>query len=130
LALASNGGTLGPSCNGADPKITDITAAQSSDTGNANRFTFNVTVQNLGSKNQSGNVLQSVIIVLDGTKNGEKGVPPLKARQKYTFAYDVMRAAGAGPGTTHVALRFKMITPAGTSSEDCATNNDVSRLVF
>jgi len=64
LAFAANGATPGTSCNGADPAITDVTAAQSSGTGDANRFTIHVTVQNLGSKNQSGDVLQSVVFRL------------------------------------------------------------------
>jgi hypothetical protein len=130
LALASTGGTPSASCNGADPTITDVTGARASSAGKANLFTFDVTVQNVGSKNQSGNVLQSVIVNLDGTKNGEKAIPPLKAGQKYTFPYDVQRAAGAGVGTTRVGLRFTMIAPPGISSEHCSANDDVARLVF
>jgi hypothetical protein len=85
LARASNGAPAIARCNGADPTIEEATGARSSEAGEANRCTFDVTV---------------------------------------------LRAPGADAGTTLVGLRFTTIKPSGTSSEDCAVNRQITRLVF
>jgi hypothetical protein len=114
-------------CQGADPAITNVTTTNISSEG-LTTYTLMVTVTNLGSSGQRSNVLQSVQIRLDGSKNGEKGLPPLAAGAKYTFAYDVQRATDAAAGSTKVALRLVMHQPSGLGPQDCSAAND-SQLV-
>jgi hypothetical protein len=114
-------------CRGADPAITNVTTTKVSSEGLAT-YTLRVTVTNLGSSGQPGNVLQSVEIRLDGAKNGEKGVPPLAAGAKYTFPYDVKRATDAAAGTTKVDLHLVMHQPSGVGPQDCSAANDSLRV--
>ena len=114
-------------CQGADPAITNVKTTKISRAGLAT-YTLSVTVTNLGSSGQRPNVLQSVEIRLDGAKNGEKGVPPLAAGAKYTFPYDVQRAADAAAGTTKVDLHLVMHQPAGVGPQDCSAANDSQRV--
>jgi hypothetical protein len=130
LALATGNNPGAATCNGADPAITNVSSAVSRNPAEANQYTLTVTVTNLGSKNQPGNVLQSVVIILDRAKNGEKGIPPLRAGQKYSFTYDVLRASGAARGTTVVNFHLVMHQPAGAGAQDCSTSNDSYREVI
>jgi hypothetical protein len=116
-------------CEGADPAITDVTTSQTSNAG-LTSYALKVTVTNLGSQAQSGNVMQSVVVRLDHEKNGEKGVPPLAAGAKYTFSYAVQRAHGSGTGTTTVDFRLIMDRPSGVGPQDCSTANDSQRVVL
>ena len=92
-------------CQGADPAITNVVSSSSENNG-LTHFTLTTTVVNLGSQAQPGNELQSVDIYLDGVKNGEKGIPPLRAGQQYSFTYDVSRASDAEAGSTKVKLHL------------------------
>jgi hypothetical protein len=74
--------------------------------------------------------LQSVDIWLDGEKKAEKGLPPLAAGAKYTFPYDVQRAADAAAGTTKVDLHLVMHQPSGVIPQDCSASNDSQRVVI
>jgi hypothetical protein len=130
LAMAAGNNPQTATCNGADPAITNVSSVVSTDPAQADHYTLTVTVTNLGSKNQAANVLQSVVIVLDRSKNGEKGIPPLRAGQKYSFTYDVLRASGAAPGTTVVNFHLVMHRPASTGMQDCSTANDSYREVI
>jgi len=112
--------TSGSACQGPDPAIVSVVSAQSTASPGVNRFTLTVTVANLGSQNQAGNVLQSVNIVLDDNKNGQKGIPPLRAGQRYTFTYDVLRAEDTEAGSTD--LRFHLVQQNG--EVDCNSGND------
>jgi len=66
-----------------------VTKAKSNDANDLNRYTLTISVTNVGSQAQKASTLQSVDIALDGTKNGQKGVPPLRPGQTYSFNYDV-----------------------------------------
>jgi hypothetical protein len=118
--------TSGATCQGADPAITKVVSA-SSDLGSVTRFTLTTTVANLGSANQPRTDLQSVDIFLNGEKNGEKGIPPLRAGQQYTFTYDVMRADGTEPGSTVVRMHLTQHGPSGPA-EDCNPDNGNYRI--
>jgi hypothetical protein len=122
IAAASPAENPSAACRGADPAITNVVPAQTTN-NDVNRYTLTIDVTNLGPQGQKANVLQSVDIVLDGTKNGEKGIPPLAAGQKYSFGYDVLRAEDARPGSTRVRLHLVVHQPAGVAA-DCNTAND------
>jgi len=115
--------TSAPACQGVDMAITAITSTSTQST-DVTRFTLTVTVANLGTKNEPGNTLQSVEIVLDDNKNGQKGVPPLRAGQKYTFTYDVLRANDTEPGSTIV--KFHIVQQSAV--QDCNPANDSYRI--
>ena len=123
LAAATN---AAPICTGADPAFTSVvqTATQS---GDVQHFTLSITVGNLGSKRQPSNTLQSVVIIVDGTKTGEKGIPPLAPGKTYSFTYDVQRATDTEPGSTHVRLHIVQHNQTGPSA-DCNTSNDLYRI--
>ena len=91
--------------------------------GAANRYALKITTANLGTAGQRANVLQSVVITLDGIKNGEKGIPPLASGQSYTFTYIVLRASDAAANTTKVDLQLVVHSPAG-AAQDCNLTND------
>lgn len=120
IMLAAAAAMTSGSCQGADPAIVSVVSAPATAGQGVNRFTLTVTVANLGSQNQAGNVLQSVNIVLDDSKNGQKGIPPLRAGQRYTFTYDVLRAEDTEPGSTDV--RFHLVQNNGQT--DCNAGND------
>jgi hypothetical protein len=111
------GGLSGSACPGAAPSISNVTTAMSTNADGLSRYTLTVAVTNVGAQGQKANVLQSVDIFLDRAKNGEKGVPPLRAGQTYSFTYGVSRAQDARPGSTSVDLRI--VNDAGHSLRTC-----------
>jgi hypothetical protein len=118
LAMAS-----GATCSGAVPAITKVTTSQPTSAGGINTYTLDVTVANIGSAGQPGNTLQSVAIFLDDQKKDEKGLPPLRPGQTYSFPYEVRRSADAAAGTTTV--RFHLL-----NVPDCAGAKDTKRIVI
>ena len=127
LLVAAAAMASGASCQGADPAIVSVVSAKSMAATDVNRFTLTVTVANLGSQNQAQNVLQSVTIVLDGSTNGEKGIPPLRVGQRYSFPYDVIRAEGTEPGSTTVRLHLVQHSGSGVV-QGCDPPNDRYRI--
>ena len=126
LLAAAAAMSAAPTCTGADPAIKSVVSTQSQ-SGDVNHFTLTITVANLGSKRQAANTLQSVVIVLDGTKNGEKGIPPLAPGKEYSFTYDVQRAADTEPGSTHVRLHLRVHNQSPPAA-DCNLGNDDYRI--
>jgi archaellum component FlaG (FlaF/FlaG flagellin family) len=110
-------GQSASACTGPSASIANVTTSQSTDSNGLDRYTLTIAVKNVGSQSQKSNVLQSVDIFLDHAKNGEKGVPPLRAGQTYSFTYDVQRAEDARRGSTSVDLR---LTPATANSRNCS----------
>ena len=128
LAQASGGGMQGqmgqsPPANGMHsmmqapcstngPAISSARLQGVSHEGALNRYHIAVTVTN-GGPSQPGNTLQSVQIYQNGDKNDQKGVPPLKTGQSYTFVHDFLRSSDANERTTN--FRFTL-----TSATNCA----------
>jgi hypothetical protein len=108
-------GQAASACHGPIASIANVTTSQSTNADGLDRYTLTVAVKNVGSQGQKSNTLQSVDIFLDRAKNGEKGVPPLRAGQTYSFTYDVQRAEGARRGSTAVDLRLTPSTARNCS---------------
>jgi hypothetical protein len=109
-------------CQGAQPAITNVTSTSTESDG-VTHFTLTAIVANLGPMDQSGNDLQSVDIILDGAKNGEKGIPPLRSGQLYSFVYNVDRNADAAQGSTRVRLHLVQHGPP-VAVQNCASDGD------
>jgi hypothetical protein len=124
LVVAQNTTGVASSCKGADPAIVSAKVVSSMPRGDMNEIHVAVTVVNNGSMRQASNVLQSVNVYQNATKVGQKGVPPLKPGQAYTFPYVFDRAVDAGTGTTHLRFALTLTQPSPAGSEDCGRDND------
>lgn len=107
LALAVVLADANLACARTAPAISSVTSRIDDASGKVNTYALHVSVVNHGSQHQASNVLQSVSIFQDGSKVGEKGVPPLAAGGSYAFDYTFTRADGARPGTTSLAFRLE-----------------------
>lgn len=115
-------------CAGADPSITAVTVQSVTPQGGPNglnRYNLVGTVVNTGSEAQASNVLQFVDIYAYGNKLDERGIPPLRPGQSYTFSYPWLRSSDAGNGTT--TLNFRMDMRQG---QDCSPTNGSYSLRF
>ena len=116
-------------CAGADPAIVSVAVHRVVPLGALNRYELAGRVVNMGRAAQAGNVLQFVDIYQNGVKINERGIPPLKPGQSYTFSYASERSRQAGNGTT--TLWFQLAVPAGArASQNCNPNNDRVKLSF
>jgi subtilase family serine protease len=109
------------SCGGANPSITGVAVQSVSPQGGPNglnRYNLVGTVVNMGSEAQASNVLQFVDIYAYGNKLDERGIPPLRPGQSYTFTYPWLRSTGAGNGTTTLNFQIDM-----RQGQDCNPSN-------
>jgi len=120
LAAASNGAP----CHGADPVIASVTSRLAGDNGMLNRYAVHVVVTNRGQRRQPPNDLQSVDIIENGQKVGEKGVPPLAPGQSYAFDHVYQRSSEAEDGSTHFTFRLVQ----DENGDACATTDNEFRL--
>jgi len=104
LALAVVLADANIACARTAPAISGVTSRIDASSGGLNTYGLHISVVNHGSQRQASNVLQSVSIFQDGTKVGQKGIPPLAAGGSYAFDYTFSRATGARPGTTTFAF--------------------------
>jgi hypothetical protein len=120
LLLAQN-----TACSGADPAITSVRVASSSQQAGNTIYHLSGVVQNVGRTKQAPNVLQFVDIDISGTgKVDSRGIPPLRPGQKYTFGYDFKRSSGAGDGSSHLHFKMDFRQPSPPGSQDCNPAND------
>ena len=124
LAAACISPASAASCNGADPAIVSVSVANVTTEGALNRYHFTGRVTNLGNRAQPSNVLQFVDIYQNGVRKDDRGIPPLRPGQSYSFGYDYLRSTDAGAGTSRLRFRIRMRQPAGQSSQDCNIGND------
>ncbi len=124
LASAQAGTAVAASCAGADPAIVSVSVANVTTQGALNRYHFTGRVINLGSSAQPSNVLQFVDIYQNGIRKDDRGIPPLRPGQSYTFGYDYLRSTEAGAGTSRLTFRIRMRQPQSPSSQDCNLGND------
>ena len=127
LGLATT--TVGwAACNGADPKVTNVSVKDVSSDGNLNHYQITGTVVNLGSQAQPSNTLQFVDIFMDSDKVDTKGIPPLKPGESYTFTYVSKRSADAANGTT--PMRFVIDEVNRSTYLDCDAAADSFAFTF
>lgn len=112
-------------CAGANPAITSVAVKNMTQTGQLNTYHMVGTVTNLGNEAQPSNTLQFVDIYIDQQKRNDRGIPPLAPGQSYTFGFDWDRSTDAGPGTTTVNFRTRMV-----QGSDCNPSNGVSSVTF
>jgi hypothetical protein len=112
-------------CAGANPAITSVVVKNVTSVGLLNTYHMAGTVTNLGSQGQPSNTLQFVDIYIDGQKRNDRGIPPLAPGQSYTFGFDWSRSSGAGPGTTTVHFRIRMV-----QGMDCNPANGTNSVTF
>lgn len=112
-------------CNGPDPAITSVVVKNVTTSGRLNTYHIVGTVTNLGSQAQPSNALQFVDIYVDRMKRDDRGIPPLRPGQSYTFGYDWSRSTDAGNGTT--TAHFQMDIRQGS---DCNPNNGTASVTF
>jgi subtilase family serine protease len=121
--------TLAAACTGANPAIVTVQPRlASTDENNVNHYEIAVTVQNLGTMKQAGNVLDSVTMRQDSTKVDQKGLQPLAPGQSQTVVFNVARAAGAANGSTHLHFAIKFTQPLPPGDEDCNSDNGAQSL--
>jgi CARDB len=124
LALAPPA-ALAATCAGANPAITSVVVKNVTNNGLTNTYHMVGTVSNLGSAGQPSNTLQFVDIYVDRVKHDDRGIPPLAPGQSYTFGYDWVRSVDAGPGTTTVHFRIRMV-----QGSDCNPANGTNSVTF
>ncbi len=117
------------SCSGPDPAITGaVVQSQTMTPGGLNSYTIAITVQNVGSKGQPSNLLQSVEVMQNGDHVDQKGLQPLRPGQKQTVTYTFTRSHGAAPHTTRFDFVLAQRTYAISGPQDCSAGNDRFRL--
>lgn len=110
-------------CSGADPAIVSVVVKSVTRVGALNRYLLQGRIVNLGGTAQASNVLQFVDIYGNRAKLNDRGIPPLKPGQSYTFSYVSSRSHQAGRGTTTLVFKMDMRQPAGFSAQDCNPND-------
>jgi hypothetical protein len=116
------------SCAGPDPAITGAVVQSQTSNGDLNTYTVAITVQNVGTKGQPSNLLQSVDVMQNGDKVGEKGLQPLRPGQKQTVTYAFTRSTGAAAHTTRLTFALTQRTYSIPGPQDCSAANDRFRL--
>ncbi len=124
VALTSSGASAA-GCNGPNPAITSVVVKNVTTSGQLNTYHIVGTVTNLGTQAQPSNTLQFVDIYVDRMKRDNRGIPPLRPGQSYTFGYDWSRATDAGNGTT--TAHFQMDIRQGS---DCNPTNGNASVTF
>lgn len=124
-ALLAPLGASAASCAGANPAITSTVMKSVTSAGPLNTYHLVGTVTNLGSSGQSSSTLQFVDIYVDGQKHNERAIPPLAPGQAYNFGFDWSRSSDAGPGTTTVRFRIRMV-----QGSDCNPANGSNSVTF
>jgi hypothetical protein len=124
LALAPPAASAA-SCGGANPAITSVVVKNVTNSGSINTYHLMGTVTNLGSQAQPSNTLQFADIYIDGQKRNDRGIPPLAPGQTYNFGFDWSRSSDAGPGTTTVRFRIRMV-----QGSDCDPANGSNSVTF
>jgi len=107
LALAVVLADANLACARTAPAISGVTSRIDASAAGLNTYGLHISVVNHGSQRQPSNVLQSVSIFQDGSKVGERGIPPLASGGSYAFDYTFSRATGARPGTTTFAFALQ-----------------------
>ncbi len=129
LLLAQASGA--PACSGADPAITKaVSRLVSTDSSGTNHYQLTVTVVNFGASGEPSNALISVDVWQDENKVDEKGLPPLRAGQAYSFNESYVRASDAAMGSTTFRFALDFHQPAISPASDCDTSNDTYKLKF
>ena len=124
-ALLAPLGASAASCAGANPAITSAVVKNVTSAGQLNTYHMTGTVTNLGTAGQPSSTLQFVDIYVDGQKRNDRGIPPLAPGQSYNFGFDWSRSSDAGPGTTTVRFRIRMV-----SGSDCNPGNGSNSVTF
>jgi hypothetical protein len=125
LALAALLADVNETCEQPQLQIASVTSQLTGDVGAVNHYDLRVVVANSGGARQPSDVLQSVSIYQDGSKVGEKGVPPLGARGSYAFDQPFQRSDQANAGTTSFTFRLH---PDRNASAACYGEGDRYRL--
>jgi hypothetical protein len=129
IALAAPLMAAPASCAGPDPAITGaVVASQSMQPGGLNSYTIAITVQNMGTKGQPSNLLQSVEVMQNGDHVDQKGLQPLRPGQKQTVMYTFTRSHGAAPHTTRFTFTLAQKGMSIPGPQDCSADNDTFRL--
>ena len=125
LLALTPGAAPAAGCAGANPALTSVTVKNVTTSGQLNTYHMVGTVTNLGSQGQPSNTLQFVDIYVDQAKKNDRGIPPLAPGQSYTFGFDWPRSSDAGPGTTTVHFRIRMV-----QGSDCNPANGTNSVTF
>jgi len=112
-------------CAGANPAITSVVVKNVTTSGQLNTYHIVGTVTNLGSQAQPSNTLQFVDIYAETDRHDDRGIPPLAPGQSYTFRYDWQRSSDAGPGSTTVHFRIRMV-----QGQNCSPANGTNSVTF
>jgi len=128
--LATSSPLLAAQCNGVDLSVGSVAVKSVSASGGVNRYQIAGVVTNIGSSSQEADALQSVDIYQGNEKLDSRGIPPLKARQSYSFSYASMRATEGGAGTTHLRFQLNVAHPSPADSQICNMANDSFTLTF
>ncbi|HTU83566.1 MAG TPA: hypothetical protein VMF61_15665 [Candidatus Acidoferrales bacterium] len=105
------GAPAAPACGGLAFQSVAVKTVTSA--AGLNHYQITGTVINNGTKAQPSNTLQFVDIFTSAhQKLNDRGIPPLKPGQTYTFGYTYDRSIQAGNGTSHLVFRIDMRQPA------------------
>jgi hypothetical protein len=128
IALAAPLIATSSSCSGPDPAITGAVVQSHTSNGDINTYVVAITVQNVGTKGQPSNLLQSVEVMQNGDHVDQKGLQPLRPGQKQTVTYTFTRSHGAAAHTTRLTFNLLQHTYAIPGPEDCSAANDQFKL--
>jgi hypothetical protein len=96
-------------CSGTNPAITAAAVKNVSSADRLNTYHLAGTVTNRGTMSEPSNTLQFVDVFVDGQRRDDRGIPPLAVGQSYSFGFDWLRSIDAGPGSTTVLFRLRMV---------------------
>ncbi|MHB8147113.1 MAG: hypothetical protein ACYDGM_07650 [Vulcanimicrobiaceae bacterium] len=130
LAAQTAVASASAACPGPDPAIASVAVTSVTREGSLNRYQLAGKVVNVGGTAQAANVLQFVDIYQNGVKINERGIPPLKPGQSYTFHYASERSDQAGKGTTTLWFKLDVPQTSPAVSQNCNPNNDRFKLRF
>ena len=114
------------SCTGIAPSIAGVHLTGSTMNGTVNVYHFSGRVTNIGSKAEPSNTLQFIDIYEEGVRKDDRGIPPLRPGQSYTFGYDYQRSTDAGAGTSHLRFQLRMRQPAMAMCSNSRMSYDIN----
>ena len=108
-------------CTTPSPALATVAVQRVERTPYLNLYHVRVTVTNRGNQSQAGNALQFVDVTQYGDRLDDKGIPPLRPGESYSWTYVWKRSADAGSGTTPLNFHYRPYQSA-LASDACVAN--------
>lgn len=121
LALVPLGASAQSRCSGGNPAINHVEVQSTHTMGQVNTYVIVGSVTNMGTMNQPSSTLQFVDIYHGTVKVDSKSIPPITTAGTMHFTYNWPRASDAGPGTTTLVFKLRMVSGTNCNPANGAT---------